>query len=218
MNDAVIAALPAWQAGRQAQPTFRRVRLQGMPLQQALRVLRSSAPDIAARSPPILRERDCVASARACAAISHPLPLCGRHRSARRGRPMLRAEPLYRVQLLMLASEAQDAALTLARFGAFNPAPCALEALEESPAVAYREAWLQAEARLSKLLEQCGDTGPLNIPADAEAPALADLEELNAWLKDVWTACLACHESEAQIAETRSHLDALEGTLANWSG
>jgi len=127
---------------------------------------------------------------------------------------MLRAEPLYRIQLLMLASEAQDAALTLARFGAFNPAPCALEALEESPAVAYREAWLQAEARLSKLLEQCGDTGPLNIPADAEAPALADLEELNAWLKDVWTACLACHESEEQIAEARSRLDALEDTLA----
>jgi len=115
---------------------------------------------------------------------------------------------------LMLASEAQDAALTLARFGVFNPAPCALEALEESPAVAYREAWLEAQARLSKLLEQCSDTGPLNIPADAEAPALADLEELNAWLKEVWTACLACHESEVQIAEARSHLDALEVTLA----
>ncbi|MBW8370810.1 MAG: hypothetical protein K0M66_07535 [Thiobacillus sp.] len=127
---------------------------------------------------------------------------------------MLRADPLLRIELLMLASEAQDAALMLARFGVFNPAPCALEALEESPAVAYREAWLEAQARLSKLLEQCGDTGPLNIPADAEAPALADLEELNAWLKEVWTACLACHESEVQIAEARSHLDALEVTLA----
>jgi len=127
---------------------------------------------------------------------------------------MLRADPLLRIELLMLASEAQDAALALARFGVFNPAPCALEALEESPAVAYREAWLEAQARLSKLLEQCGDTGPLNIPAEAEAPALADLEELNAWLKQAWTACLACHESEVQIAEARSHLDALEVTLA----
>jgi len=127
---------------------------------------------------------------------------------------MLRADPLLRIELLMLASEAQDAALTLARFGVFNPAPCALEALDESPAAAYREAWLEAQARLSKLLVQCGDTGPLNIPADAEAPALADLEELNSWLKEVWTACLACHESEVQIAEARSHLDALEVTLA----
>jgi len=127
---------------------------------------------------------------------------------------MLRAEPLFRIQLLMLASEVQDAALALARFGVFSPAPCALEVFEESPAADYREAWLEAEARLSKLLEQCGDTGPLNIPADAEAPALADLEELNAWLKNVWTACLACHESELQIAETHSHLDVLEDTLA----
>jgi len=86
--------------------------------------------------------------------------------------------------------------------------------LAESPAAAYREAWLEAEARLSKLLEQCGDTGPLQLPDDAEAPSLVDLQELNGWLKDVWTACLACHESDVQITEARSHLDALEDTLA----
>ncbi len=127
---------------------------------------------------------------------------------------MLRAEPLYRIQLMMLASEAQDAALALARFGVFNPAPCTVEAFAESPAVDYREAWLEAEARLSKLLEQCGDTGPLQLPEDAEAPALADLLELNNWLKEVWIACLGCHESEARVADARSHLDALEESLA----
>ncbi|MDO9220120.1 MAG: V-type ATPase 116kDa subunit family protein, partial [Thiobacillus sp.] len=127
---------------------------------------------------------------------------------------MLRAELLLRIQLLMLASEAQDAALALARFGVFNPAPCTLAALTESPAAAYREAWLEADARLSKLLEQCGDSGSLHIPADAEAPALGDLQELNAWLKEVWSACLACHESEVLIAETHRHLNALEDTLA----
>jgi V/A-type H+/Na+-transporting ATPase subunit I len=127
---------------------------------------------------------------------------------------MLRAEPLLRIQLMMLASEAQDAALALARFGVFNPAACSVEALAESPAERYREAWLEAGARLSKLLELCGETGALHLPEDAEAPALADLEELNAWLKEVWVACLACHESEAQIEEARSHLDALEETLA----
>jgi V/A-type H+-transporting ATPase subunit I len=127
---------------------------------------------------------------------------------------MLRTEPMLRMQLLLLASETQDAALELARFGVFNPAPCSLDALAESPAAAYREAWLEAGARLSKLLEQCGQGGPLQLPADAEAPALADLQELNGWLKEVWTACLACHESEIQIAEARSHLDVLEDTLA----
>lgn len=126
---------------------------------------------------------------------------------------MLRAEPLLRIQLVMLATEAPDAALALARFGVFSPAPSGLEALAESPAIAYREAWLEAEARLSKLLEQCGDTGPLELPDDATAPTAADLDELNAWLKSVWTACLECHESETQIDDARSHLEALEETL-----
>jgi V/A-type H+-transporting ATPase subunit I len=127
---------------------------------------------------------------------------------------MLRAEPLLKIQLMMLASEAQDAALSLARFGVFNPAACTLAALAESPAVAYREAWLEAEARLSKLLEQCDDTGPLHLPEEAAAPALADLQELNSWLKEVWIACLTCHESEMQTEDARSHLEALEETLA----
>jgi len=131
---------------------------------------------------------------------------------------MLRAEPLFRIQLLMLASEAQDAALALARFGVFNPAPCTADALAESPAAAYREAWLEAEARLSKLLQECGDTGPLELPEDAEAPSLADLQDVNNWLKGVWIACLACHDDEAQIAEARSHLGALEDTLAKLEG
>ena len=126
---------------------------------------------------------------------------------------MLRAEPLLRIRLLMLASEAQDAALELARFGAFNPAACTLEAFSESSAIPYREAWLEADARLSKLGEQCGDGGPLHLPEGAEAPTLADLQELNTWLKEVWAACLACHDSEVQIEEAKSRLGALEETL-----
>lgn len=127
---------------------------------------------------------------------------------------MLRAEPLLRIELMTLASEAQDAALALARFGVFNPAPGTLRALADSPAAAYREAFMEAETRLAKLLEQCDDPGPLQLPDHAEAPVLADLQELNRWLKGVWVACLACHESEAQITETRSRLDTLEETLA----
>ena len=135
---------------------------------------------------------------------------------------MFRAEPLVKIQLLMLASEAPDAALELARFGVFNPGEfnagsdtrAALpESFPESPAERYREAWLEAESRLSKLLEQCGDSRLLEFPADAAAPSLADLQELNVWLKEVWTACLSCHESEERILDERKHLDALEETL-----
>jgi V/A-type H+-transporting ATPase subunit I len=130
---------------------------------------------------------------------------------------MFRAEPLVKIRLLMLATEAPDAALELARFGVFNPAEHALEgfdqSLDESPAEDYREAWLQAESRLTKLLEQCGGLGELAIPADAAAPSLADLRELNEWLKGVWTTCMTEHEVEMRTQDDQRHLEALEETL-----
>jgi len=127
---------------------------------------------------------------------------------------MFRAEPLIKIRLLMLASEAPDAALELARFGIYNPAEYAPAALDEKPAAAYREAWLEAESRVSKLVERCGGLPKLTIPQGVAAPTLADLEELNAWLKEVWNACLAAHEGEARIQEEVRHLDALQETLA----
>jgi V/A-type H+-transporting ATPase subunit I len=127
---------------------------------------------------------------------------------------MFRAEPLVKIRLLMLASEAPDAALELARFGTFSPAQYAPPALTESPADAYREAWLDAESRASKLVERCGSMGELVIPEGAAAPTLADLDELNTWLKGVWGACLSAHEGEARIQEEVRHLDALDETLS----
>ncbi len=131
---------------------------------------------------------------------------------------MFRAEPLAKIRLLMLATEAPDAALELARFGLFNPAQHEHagydQAFDESPAEAYREAWLQAESRLSKLVEQCGGLGELQIPADAAAPSLADLLELNEWLKGVWTTCMSEHEAEMRTQDEQRHLEALEETLA----
>ncbi len=126
---------------------------------------------------------------------------------------MFRAEPLVRIRLLMLASEAPDAALELARFGVFSPAAHTPPELAESLADPYREAWLDAESRVSKLVERCGNMGELIIPEGAAAPTLADLDELNTWLKGVWNTCLSAHEGEARIQEEIRHLDALEDTL-----
>jgi V/A-type H+-transporting ATPase subunit I len=126
---------------------------------------------------------------------------------------MFRAEPLVKIRLLILASEAADAALELARFGIYSPAQHAPEALDESPADHYRDAWMEAESRVSKLVERCGVLGELSVPEGAAAPTLADLEELNVWLKGVWNACLSAHEGEARIQEEIRHLDALEETL-----
>ena len=104
---------------------------------------------------------------------------------------MWRAESLYRIRLHFLASEAQDAALELARFGIFSPTDYAPEALPESPADAYREAWQVADSRLSKLLERCGSPPEPVIPTDPVAPSLADLDELNNCLREVWVTCVA---------------------------
>jgi V/A-type H+-transporting ATPase subunit I len=127
---------------------------------------------------------------------------------------MFRAEPMVKIRLLMLASEAPDAALELARVGLYSPAQYAPEALAEKPAEAYREAWLEAESRVSKLVERCGGLPEMSIPPGVEAPTLADLEELNTWLKEVWSACLSAHEGEARIQEEVRHLDALQDTLS----
>lgn len=126
---------------------------------------------------------------------------------------MFRAEPMLRIRLLLVASEAADAALELARCGVYSPAQCAPAALDEKPADAYREAWLEADARVAKLAERCGALGPLRIPPGIEAPTLDDLRELNAWLRTVWDACLAAHEGEHRIEEELRHLDALQETL-----
>jgi V/A-type H+-transporting ATPase subunit I len=127
---------------------------------------------------------------------------------------MFRAEPLLKIRLLMLASEAPDAALELARFGVYSPAQYAPEALAENPAAAYREAWLEADSRVAKLLERCGGLPELILPEGAAAPTLTDLEALNTWLREVWTACLAAHEGEARIQEEVQHLEGLQESLS----
>lgn len=126
---------------------------------------------------------------------------------------MFRAEPLVKIRLLLVASEAADAALELARFGVFSPARHATRGLDEEPALAYREAWLEAESRVSRLIERCGGLGDIDMPQGVEAPTLADLEELNLWLRKVWDACMVAHEGEDRIQEEIRHLEALQDTL-----
>ncbi|MBK6742875.1 MAG: ATPase [Hydrogenophilales bacterium] len=126
---------------------------------------------------------------------------------------MFRAQPMTRATLWLLASEAPDAALLLARHGTFAPVDEKREEMPESPAERYREIFLEADSRLNKILEHCGGTMP-PLPDDIVAPNLAELEELNAWLKTLWQTCSATSESEARIEEERKHLTALRETFA----
>lgn len=127
---------------------------------------------------------------------------------------MFRAQPLQHLTLWFLASEAPDAALLLARYGVFNPVAAEDDTLPDNPAAAYREVYLEAEARLARILEQCGMRSGVEPPADAVAPSLAELTEINDWLREVWQVCSRCRESELRAEEERKRLAALKETYA----
>lgn len=126
---------------------------------------------------------------------------------------MFRAQPMSHVRLWLLTSEAADAALLLARHGLFAPLADAGERVPQTPVQQYRELFQEADARLNKILEHCGGEMPA-IPADAVAPNLAELGELNDWLKEVWQTCSATSLAEQQIDEEKKRLSALRETFA----
>ncbi len=127
---------------------------------------------------------------------------------------MFRAQPLYRATLWCLSSEAPDLALLLARHGLFSPVAQHDERLPDNPAGTYREVFLEADARLSRILEQCPVSGQPPPPADAVAPNLTELSEINAWLREVWQVCSRCKEAELRMEEERRRLASLKETYA----
>lgn len=131
---------------------------------------------------------------------------------------MFRAQHLSHVTLWCLASEAPDVALLLARHGVFNPAAQAQDALPDevlpdNPAAAYRELFHEADSRLARIQEQCGLSSSLELPADAVAPDLDELGEINAWLRQVWQQCSSCKELELRVEEDKRRLATLRETF-----
>jgi V/A-type H+-transporting ATPase subunit I len=126
---------------------------------------------------------------------------------------MFKALPMARVTLLLLASEAQDAALLLARHGVFAPAAETDGQLPEQPGSEYREVFLEAEARLAKIMEICGELEAGPMPAEAIAPNLPELQGINGRLREIWQACSACYETEQRLQEARLRLFKLQETF-----
>jgi V/A-type H+-transporting ATPase subunit I len=127
---------------------------------------------------------------------------------------MFRAQPLVHMTLWCLASEAPDAALLLARHGVFCPVAYKDEALPENPAASYREVFLEADARLTRILDQCGLSGEVVPPPDAVAPDLSEIQALNDWLRELWQVCSRCKESELRLEEEKRRLAGLRETYA----
>lgn len=130
---------------------------------------------------------------------------------------MFRALPMTRITLWFLASEAQDAALLLARHGRFGPAQEADEHFPEAPAEAYRELYQEADSRFSKLIQHCELEMP-PIPEDAVAPSLTELQEINNWLKQTWHGYSSVVENEQRILEERKRLETLQETFSRLEG
>lgn len=129
---------------------------------------------------------------------------------------MFRAAPMARVTLWLLSSEAQDAALLLARHGAFAPTPPD-ENLQGSPVEAYREVFLEAQSRLDKLLEHDA-TPPPAIPENAVAPTLAGLQMANEELKAIWQAFSRVSDRAAKIQDERHRLAVMRESYARLQG
>jgi len=122
---------------------------------------------------------------------------------------MFKARPMLKVELLGLASESQETALLLARHGCFDPAgadPSGHIGAE------YRDLFLEADARLEKIMAYCGQFEMAPIPADAIAPNLRELAGINGRLREIWQACSGCREQELRLDEERERLEALRET------
>ncbi|MGF1547313.1 MAG: V-type ATP synthase subunit I [Thiotrichales bacterium] len=126
---------------------------------------------------------------------------------------MFRAQPMLRVDLWVLLSEASDVAALLARFGAFNPTAGGNRYFPDAVAERYREVFQEADSRLGKIIEVCGESALPEIPDASVAPTLAELEQLNHWLQDVWKTCLAYSELQTGLEDERKRLASLRETL-----
>lgn len=126
---------------------------------------------------------------------------------------MFRARPMSRVTLYCLTSEAQDAALLLARHGLFGLATDENVAFPESPGEEYREIYLEADARLAKIGELCGHLDIPRVPPDAIAPNLREIKGINNRLRDLWQKCSACADQGRKIEEDLRRLAALRDTF-----
>ncbi|MDD5390987.1 MAG: V-type ATPase 116kDa subunit family protein [Gallionellaceae bacterium] len=120
---------------------------------------------------------------------------------------------MSRVTLYCLTSEAQDAALLLARHGLFGLAADENVAFPESPGDEYREIYLEADARLAKIGELCGHLEVPPIPPDVIAPNLRELIGINNRLRELWQKCSACAEHGQKIEEDLRRLAALRDTF-----
>ncbi len=138
---------------------------------------------------------------------------------------MFKPLSMQHVSLWVLNSDAPQASLLLATYGIFTPEKSLAweRDLPETPGDHYAEIFSEANARLNKILEHFGPT-PLAgreieyedasaLPAGPEAPTLAQLQEWDDWLGELWNVASRCEEDKRRIHETLEHNASLLNSL-----
>ncbi len=130
---------------------------------------------------------------------------------------MLAHRRIQHVRLLVLNEDLQQAALTLAETESFHPdsRPPAEERLGALRDREYQENYQQARSRLDKI----GHLIPVPEPQldTIRVVTPAELQELNAWLREAWQQCMTHEETAREIDEAERQLNEEETLLSNFA-
>ena len=122
--------------------------------------------------------------------------------------------PMQHVTLYLVKEETPTAALALGRFGVFEPGPVERDSpLQERFGQEYRETYLSAANRLGKICTHL----ELEIPAaDTAVPRvvpITELQEVDAWLGELWSDCSKREERLRHLHEERHAVEQLDEAL-----
>lgn len=133
---------------------------------------------------------------------------------------MFRPLPMRWVTIHLLRKDLRPLALTLARFGLFQPEAVrdASTLLPELPGERYREQVINARARLEKIYGYLGLQPPHRGAPDSQAlPSDEELKALYRWLGELWRECSTCQEGMGRLREERKRIDHLLQSLERFA-
>ena len=131
---------------------------------------------------------------------------------------MLMPLSMKRVALQVLSEDAPVAAAVLAQRGVFDPesSQAVAEQLPEFPGERFRELYRDARAKLDKILAYW-NVFPKPEPLQPRRIEEGELEQLNDWLRTVWSECSRTAEGLRKIEEERNRVAQLMRTLENFA-
>ena len=127
---------------------------------------------------------------------------------------MFKPLTMQRITLKVLQEYAPLTALILADSGVFGPETSQLpeEILPHRPGDAYHKLFSSAETRLSKVKQRVSLPTPIkSLPL--RGIELAELEQINQHLGELWNQFSKLEEQQHKAAEERRHLDSLSQSL-----